>query len=149
MVSNAVNIEFRAGTIKDDEWIFDLFKRTMQHYVESAWGWDELLQKESFKTSLPIKQFELLCIDDEAVGGYHISEKEDHLLLNMILLEPDFQRQGLGGEMLARIKSQAKKLNKTVWQSVLKTNPAVDFHLKAGFKEVKSDKHSIKMIWVV
>ena len=65
-----VNIKFRAGTIKDDEWIFDLFKRTMQHYVESAWGWDELLQKESFKTSLPIKQFELLCIDDEAVGGY-------------------------------------------------------------------------------
>ena len=144
-----VNIKFRAGTIKDDEWIFDLFKRTMQHYVESAWGWDELLQKESFKTSLPIKQFQLLCIDDEAVGGYHISDKEDHLLLNMILLEPDFQRQGLGAEMLARIKSQAKQLKKTVWLSVLKTNPAVDFHLKAGFKEVKSDKHSIKMIWVV
>ena len=67
----------------------------------------------------------------------------------MILLEPEFQRQGLGGEMLARIKNQAKQLNKTIRISVLKTNPAIDFHLKAGFKEVKSDKHSIKMIWVV
>ena len=142
------NTEFRVGTIKDGEWMFDLFKRTMQHHVESAWGWDEQLQKESFKTSLPIKQFQLLCIDGEAVGGYHISDNKDHLLLNMILLEPDYQRQGLGGEMLTRIKSQAKQLNKAVQLSVLKTNPAVDFHLKAGFEEVKSDEHSIKMIWV-
>ncbi len=67
----------------------------------------------------------------------------------MILVEPDLQRQGLGNLMLDRIKQEARVGNKAIRLSVLKTNPAIDFHLKAGFEELESDEHSVKMLWSI
>ncbi|NKB33546.1 MAG: GNAT family N-acetyltransferase [Pseudomonadales bacterium] len=128
---------------------FSYIRRTMRHFVESAWGWDEILQRESFISSLPIKEFQILSHNNIPVGGYHTSDNSDHLLLNMILVEPDLQRQGLGNLMLDRIKQEARVGNKAIRLSVLKTNPAIDFHLKAGFEELESDEHSVKMLWSI
>ena len=141
------NIVWRNGTTNDEEWMFALFKRTMQHYIESAFGWDELLQKESFITALPIKQFQILALDNNPIGAYTISAKPDHLVLDMILVEPEFQGQGWGKSLLNRVKTESLKLNKPVQLSVLKSNPAIDFHLKEGFERFDSDSHSIKMLW--
>lgn len=143
----AAKIEFRNGCTDDEEWMFGLFKRTLQHYVESAFGWDELLQEESFITSLPIKQFQILVLDNHPIGAYHISTKSDHLVLDMILVEPKFQSQGWGRSLLKQVKTESRKLGRPVRLSVLKANPAVDFHLKEGFEEFASDEYSIKMLW--
>lgn len=140
---------WRIGISKDEEWIFDLFKRTMQHYIEPIWGWDELLQKESFKTSLSINRFQILMLNGIPIGAYHISKKSDHLVLDMILVEPEFQGHSWGKYLLNKIKAEAQRLNLPVRLSVLKSNPAVNFHLKQGFAKFDSDKHSIKMVWRV
>lgn len=143
------NYIFRVGKASDEIWMFDLFRRTMQHYIEAAWGWDEQLQREGFLTSLPIRQFQLLESREQLMGGFHLSEKPDHFILDMILVEPAHQRQGWGTLMAAEIKRTAKRNRKPVRLSVLKTNPAVDFHYKLGFEEIEQDEHSIKMLWSV
>tara|TARA_B100000686_G_scaffold165821_1_gene173412 strand:+ start:1186 stop:1686 length:501 start_codon:yes stop_codon:yes gene_type:complete len=141
------SIQWRSGLNEDEEWLFDLFKRTMQQYVKSAWGWDELLQKESFKTALSIQRFRILVLNGHAIGAYHISKKSDHLVLDMILIEPEFQGQGWGRSVLNKIKSEAKIFNLPIHLSVLKANPASEFHLQQGFQEFDSDDHSLMMRW--
>lgn len=138
---------FRNGTDDDREWMFALFKRVLKHYIEEAWGWDEVLQQESFNISLPIKQFQILNIANEPVGGYHLSEKPDHLMLDMILLEPKFQGLGWGKAMLDRMQQKSRETNKPINLKVLRNNPAVEFHKKAGFKEIDGDEHSLQMTW--
>ena len=100
-----------------------------------------------FITSLPIKQFQILVLDNHPIGAYHISTKSDHLVLDMILVEPKFQGQGWGRSLLKQVKTESRKLGRPVRLSVLKANPAVDFHLKEGFEEFASDEYSIKMLW--
>ena len=36
----------RTGRKDDEDWLFQLFSSTMQDYIDDAWGWDELFQRE-------------------------------------------------------------------------------------------------------
>ncbi len=43
------------------------------------------------------------------MGCLHISTQENHLLLDMILVEPEFQRQGFGFRLIALAFSDTRK----------------------------------------
>jgi len=137
----------RRGTIEDEDWLFELFRSTMQNFIDTAWGWDELLQREGFVTTLPAKQFQILEHEGSAIASYHLSDKGDHFILDMILVVPEVQRRGHGTRMLEQIKAISRNENKPVQLSVLKTNPAVAFHEQAGFRQIQTDEHSIRMQW--
>lgn len=140
-------LKLRKGVAEDQDWLFELFRHTMQNYIDKAWGWDELLQREGFTISLPAKQFQVLFKGQEKVGSYHVSEKPEFLLLDMILVNPAQQRQGCGRFMMDRIKQQSIASNKPIHLSVLKTNPAVKFHRASGFEHIEEDAHSLRMAW--
>ena len=48
------------GMPSDQEWLYSLFRSTMQQHIAIAWGWDEQFQKESFNTSLSAVNFKIL-----------------------------------------------------------------------------------------
>lgn len=141
------SIFLRKGDSADEEWLFNLFRQTMQHYIDSAWGWEELLQREGFTTSLPARGFQVMEVDGTRVGSYHLTEKPDHLLLDMILVEPGLQRRGYGSLLMEQVKQTGAEANKPISLSVLKTNPAVQFHLLCGFEQTEEDEYSLKMAW--
>lgn len=138
---------FRKGEALDQEWLFELFRSTMQEYIEHAWGWDEQIQSAGFKTALPWKSFQILMNENNPAGGYHVSEKDDLLVLDMILVKPESHRKGFGTYMMERIKHSALDRGKHLELNVLHTNPAVEFHRFAGFKDISRDSKSIRMRW--
>lgn len=137
----------RRGSNQDEDWLFELFRSTMQNYIDKAWGWDELLQREGFVTTLPAKQFQILESDGAAIASYHLSEKPQHYFLDMILVIPQQQRRGHGSRMLELIKKTSRESGKPIELSVLKTNPAISFHRHLGFQQLREDRHSIQMRW--
>ncbi|MSR10968.1 MAG: N-acetyltransferase [Gammaproteobacteria bacterium] len=140
-------LQLRKGVNDDQDWLFDLFRCTMQNHIDKAWGWDELLQREGFVTSLPVRNFQVLLSDDIRVGSFHLTDKPDHLLLDMILVIPERQHEGFGRFLMERVKEKSRAKSKPVHLSVLKTNPAMQFHLASGFKLVEEDSHSVRMAW--
>lgn len=141
------DLQLRKGAKDDQDWLFDLFRLTMQNYIDKAWGWDELMQREGFVTSLPVRNFQILLCANERVGSYHLTDRADHLLLDMILVKPERQREGFGRYLMERIKENSRSRGKPLQLSVLKTNPAVQFHLASGFQLVEDDPHSYRMTW--
>lgn len=137
----------RSGSKQDEDWLFELFRATMQNYIDKAWGWDELLQREGFVTTLPAKQFQILECDGEAIASYHLSEKPEHFLIDIILVVPSQQRRGYGSRLLEQIKETSRAARKPIELSVLRTNPAVGFHERLGFQRIQQDEHSIRMRW--
>lgn len=137
----------RSGDASDESWLFNLFKTTMRDYIDAAWGWEELLQKEGFTTTLPAKNFSILENAEHPIGCIHISRKDEYLLVDMILVEPEYQQQGYGVELMRLAQKQAQDEELPLCLSVLKTNPAVNFHLKVGFKIKEEDEHSLRMEW--
>lgn len=138
----------RRGESKDESWLFQLFKTTMQDYIDAAWGWEELLQKEGFITSLPARDFQILQLGDDNIGCIYLSEKTEFLVLDMILVEPGIQKQGYGSQLMNWAKTRAMDSRQPIKLSVLKTNPAVQFHVRHGFEIVEEDEHSLKMQWL-
>lgn len=143
----STEVKFRRGDTSDETWLFQLFKVTMQDYIDAAWGWEELLQKEGFITSLPARNFQVLYSGSDNIGCIYLSEKDDHLVLDMILVEPNWQRQGFGQRLIEWAKSQASEKQLTIKLSVIKTNPAVSFHRNNGFETTAEDEHCLKMQW--
>jgi GNAT superfamily N-acetyltransferase len=141
------SLQLIKGTPADQDWLYSLFRSTMQQHIASAWGWDEQFQKESFNTSLPASNFKLVTERDTKIGGFHLSEKSDHLILDMILVEPSRQRKGYGLFMMDHIKQAAIANGKPIRLSVLKSNLAIEFHKACGYVTTDSDSKSIKMQW--
>lgn len=141
------SLGFRRGERKDEEWLFQLFRQTMQQHIDAAWGWEELLQREGFVTSLPARGFQILHSPALSIGSYHLSDKAQILLLDMILVQPEHQGLGYGKLMMEHIKTYARSQDKAVHLRVLKTNPAVSFHEHCGFVIHNRDQHSLEMCW--
>lgn len=140
-------IIIRQGEETDQDWLYQMFRTTLHNYIDDAWGWDELLQREGFLTSLPAKQFQVLEVDKVKTGSFHITEHPDHLVLDMILVEPPKQRNGYGSLLMESVKDLSVKTLKPIHLSVLKSNPAIEFHVLEGFSTLEEDEHSLKMIW--
>lgn len=139
--------QLRSGTQADENWLFELFRSTMQSYIAAAWGWEELLQREGFVTSLPAREFQILEQDGLAIGSYHLTHSPSVLTLNMILVEPDWQRQGYGTLMMQTVQEKARAQGLPIQLRVLQSNPAVQFHEHCGFSIVTRDNHSLEMRW--
>jgi len=140
-------ISFRQGIREDGEWLYQLFRKTMRGYIQQTWGWDELLQKQGFYEALPAHEFKILQLGHADAGAYHLESKKNHMFLNMILLEPDFQNQDLGKLMINCIKQSAMDDRLPLKLSVLKTNPSAGFYQHLGFQSEGEDEHSLKFIW--
>ena len=140
-------LRMRRGSGDDNDWLFELFRRTMREYIEQAWGWDEMFQREAFLTHLPGKSFQILELDKRPVGGYQIKNKEQHLWLEMILVDPEYQRQGHGSFMLELIRQRAEEAGLPVKLACLRCNPACRFYLRRGFSTYDEDPNSLMMAW--
>ncbi len=137
----------RRGSQQDEDWLFELFRTTMQNYIDKAWGWDELLQREGFVTTLPAKQFQILESNGQAIASFHLSENREHYLLDIILVVPSHPRRGHGSRMLDLMKETSRTTGKPIELSVLKANPAIEFHTRSGFQQIREDEHSVRMRW--
>jgi GNAT superfamily N-acetyltransferase len=139
-------ISMRQGQSADMDWLYLTFKRTMRDFIAQTWGWDELLQEHSF-FDLPAKSFAIATLAGGDVGAFNLSEKTDHLWLEMVLVLPEYQGRGFGRLMLEQAQGQARKARKPLRLSVLKLNPAHDFYRHMGFEQSAFDKFSFKMQW--
>lgn len=144
---NAGDIRLRLGQEADLPWLYQSFKRSMQVYIERTWGWDELLQSHSFHDNLPARSFTIASIAGEDVGALNLREKTDHLWLEMLLVPPEYQGQGIGRHLLQHAQNRSQHLNKPLRLSVLKLNPAQEFYRHMGFTEAEEDRWSKRMQW--
>lgn len=138
----------RKAKRSDMDWLYATFKQTMQSDIERTWGWNELFQQHGFLDNLPPGSFVILHDAGEDVGACSILEKPDHLWLEMVLVVPQRQRQGLGAELVRHAQTLAVARRKPLRLSVLKINPAQHFYLKQGFHCFDEDTWSLKLQWL-
>lgn len=146
-----VSLNYRKAKAREMDWAYQIFKTGMQSYITRTWGWNELFQEHSFFDNLPASSFIIASVDipDQGrtdIGGYCLKQKQDHLYLEMLLIEPSWQRQGYGTAIMTDVMQQAAKLNSPVRLSVLKINPALHFYHQLGFVVETEDEIRYRMI---
>ena len=144
-------LSYRKARPWDMDWAYHVFKTGMQSYITRTWGWNELFQEHSFFDTLPAASFVIASIatshqGDKDIGGYCLKRKPDHLYLEMLLLDPSWQRLGYGAAIMSEIMRKSANLDVPVRLSVLKINPAFHFYHRLGFIVETEDNIRYRMI---
>lgn len=156
---NNPGLSYRKAQPREMHWAYRIFKSGMQSYITRTWGWNELFQEHSFFANLPASGFVIASTTtgdafgaakldrrNIDIGGYCLKQKPDHLYLEMLLVDPAWQRKGFGSAIMADVMRQANTLEKPVRLSVLKINPASQFYQRLGFTVEFEDDIRYRMI---
>lgn len=138
---------FRRATRADMDWLYDMFRTTMRQYIEATWGWDELFQHHGFHDNLPPSSFTVAMVNNVDAGACSVLQKRDCLWVEMVIVAPPYQRQGLGAALIQLAQQRARASEQPLRLSVLKVNPARQFYDRLGFRATEEDRWSLKMEW--
>jgi GNAT superfamily N-acetyltransferase len=107
----------------DERFLYSCYKRTMRDYIEQTWGWDEDFQSAAFRQHLPWERFRIILVDGASVGAACVLEVPDCIVLEMMMIEPEFQRRRIGSDFVARLLDHARSEGRGVKLRVMKINP--------------------------
>lgn len=135
----------RPAEQQDEPFLYACYKQVMHEYIDQTWGWNEEFQKASFIEFLPWQRWQVITIDEIAVGGACILDSTSCIDLEMIIVHQRFQRMGIGSDFLANLIRRARKERRQVRLRVLKVNPARALYQRLGFVVVSEDVATIEM----
>ena len=126
-------IAFRSIKPNDLEFLWQLHNLTLKEYITQTWGWDEDWQWREFVRQFNPAIGKIIVVDGADAGFLWVSEKPTEIKLVSIRLLPQFQKLGLGTQVIRDLISNARAQSKCVILHVLKVNPARRLYERLGF----------------
>jgi GNAT superfamily N-acetyltransferase len=146
-------LHYRKAKPEDMDWAYQLFRTTMKEYIDQTWGWDELFQRHGFDENIRSAGLLIVSLDDKLakdqaakIGAYSLKQNTGYLLLDMLLVAPQWQRHGYGSRILQHILQQGNATSQPIRLSVLRNNPAYHFYCRHGFTIESQDDFRYRMI---
>ena len=84
-----------------------------------------------------------MVVNDNVIGFYVMLDKGDHLYLDHLYILPDYQGKGIGGNIINKLKSVSRSLDKTIRLGALRGSDSNRFYLKHGFKKTHEGEFDI------
>lgn len=127
---------FRNCLMSDFDFLFELKKQNFKKYVDTYWNWNDEDQKNRLKIDLKehLSHKHIILLNNKPIGVYawHITDDGD-CFINEISLLKDYQRRGIGTEILKeQLRENKNKKIRTILQ-VFKDNQAKKLYERLGF----------------
>lgn len=136
----------RQATPADLDYLFDLHRATMREYVEATWGWNEEWQRDYFVKKYDPAARQVIQVHGRDAGVLVVEDRPDELYLALIEIAPEYQRRGLGRQIIANLLDRAATAHKTLSLHVLKSNVnARRLYERLGFVVVSDEEHKVGM----
>ena len=138
-----IALALRPVSHADRDFIFRLFATNTAMQM-GALSWEETqrdplvemqfrAQEQFHRTQLPDADHQLVVYGDRPVGRMIVIRTEESIHLADIALLPEYQRQGIGTELMRRLQEEAKAQSLPITAHVFMMSPAVHFYQKLGF----------------
>lgn len=138
--------ELRHADEADRDFLFDVYAQTMRGHVEWAWGWDEAVQRRNLTAALPLRDWRIVSTGARPAGVLHVQERPHTHHIHLLLLLPEFQRRGVGTQLLRDEIERARVQTKGLTLQVIKSNPARRLYDRLGFTVYAEDAVSWQMV---
>jgi GNAT superfamily N-acetyltransferase len=129
----------RRSSIDDAPLFYRVIDRTMREFIITTWGaWDEArVRQEALEhSSSPHRQ--IIQVGDVAAGIFAVERYPTHIQLQQIYLLPEYQRLGIGSELINRLILEGSQFQIPVRLHVMAVNPAKQFYEQRGFVVTES-----------
>jgi ribosomal protein S18 acetylase RimI-like enzyme len=133
-MKNSVNVTLRPANSDDAPLFYRVIDLTMRDFILATWGrWDEeRVQRESQEHSR-LSHAQIIQVNNVAIGVLRVARYPSHLQVEQLYLLPQYQRLGIGSEIMNKIIAEAAELRIPVRLQVMAVNPAKRFYEHLGF----------------
>ncbi len=127
----------RPATEEDYDFLFALHRAAMRDYIETIWGWHDDWQQEYFRRKFDPLPRQVIQYEGHDAGVVVVEHRPDEIYLSLIELSPEFQRRGIGTQVINDIKAAAHDAGLPMTLHVLRTNdPARRLYERLGFRVI-------------
>lgn len=134
---------FQQTRASDLDKLIALRVTAMRPSLEQIGRFDPQRARERFTNDfLPDRTFHVLH-QGRTAGFFALERQPDALHLRHLYLHPDYQREGLGTQVLRRILADARRHGCSVQLAALRGSPANAFYRRHGFIQVREEEWDI------
>lgn len=137
--------ELRPAREEDYELMWRIQRRSLGPYVTATWGWDEAVQRDFYDRNFDHRTHHIVRVAGSDAGFLSFQLRADHLYLADLALLPEYQRQGVGTEVLHHVIARAGARGVPVRLQVLESNPARAFYERHGFVQRGETETHVRM----
>ncbi|RUR30683.1 GNAT family N-acetyltransferase [Vreelandella nanhaiensis] len=118
----------------DYDFIWGAYSSAYQKVVERQFGaWESKLQKSAFDEKWRQGGFEVLQLNGTCVGAVWVTNEGKFLQLREIFLAPQYQRRGIGAQIVRQELEAARAAGMSLRLRVLKQSHAIALYERLGF----------------
>lgn len=128
----------RPATSEDFEFVFQLNKVNMYHYVQELRGWDDAFERADLRLGFRPGVDQIITLGDQDIGRLLVVRHPDCVEIRHIEILPQYQRRGIGTRVILDVLQDAREQGLPVTLTVLNTNPARKLYERLGFREVET-----------
>ncbi|MCP5244483.1 MAG: GNAT family N-acetyltransferase [Burkholderiales bacterium] len=138
-----MTIRIRPVEQSDYDWLLDLHHTVYRELIINEFGyWDDDEELGLFLEAWETKKIDVILIQDDPVGMFIVERQDDYLWLDEIQIEPQYQCQGIGTEVIMQLILQARKMCLPLRLRVLHANQgAYRLYQKLGFQQIRRAEH--------
>ena len=147
-MQSLADITLRPAMPEDSEFVYQTKKIAFRRYVDLAWGWVEADQRAMHERRFAKGEFQIVRCKDLDIGILAFVKRSDRVDVNQLFLLPEYQRKGIGMELMERIMADAKLSSLPVHIQTFKVNlPAQAFAKKLGFQMSGETETHVQWEW--
>ena len=132
----ARHINLNQAKAEHYDFALGLYLQTMQPYMQELGVWDEQQQRASFPAQWKREEVRIISIDGNDVGWLQVAELPTEIRLQKFFVLPQYQRSGIGTEVLSKLLATWRSTEKKIVLKVLKNNPARRLYERLGFSVI-------------
>ena len=142
-----VSITFRKADKDDIYFLLALRKRTMDKYLADA-GIDTSEKYHLSRINEHYDDSNIILCDGQVIGLLKLGVLQSSVHVRQFQILPEFQKRGIGEQVMQLVKKKAKELNLPITLNVLLNNPAKRLYLRLGFQEVGKNELEFQFKYV-
>ena len=128
--------------------LFALYKLSLYKHIEQTFGWNDDFQRHRFDTTYRGDEFTVITEGPVMVGYFSTKNEHDAVHVSLLLIQPEFQRKGIGRKAMQTLMARASAANRSVTLSCFICNqPAMDFYERLGFQVVTKEEDFVNYRW--
>jgi GNAT superfamily N-acetyltransferase len=142
------SLALRRANEEDVDFAFQVLKETMRDYVVATWGtWREEESRREIAEQVSAGGTEIIELNHAPIGVQLVERPGTHIQLVQLYIEKEFQRRGLGTQLLKRLFVEGRESSLPIRLRVLAVNPAKRLYERLGFVVIETTAERLFMEW--
>jgi ribosomal protein S18 acetylase RimI-like enzyme len=113
--------------------------------VQELTVWDEQKQRANFAAQWKREEVRIISVDGKDAGWLQVADLPTEIRLQKFFVSPEYQRSGIGSDILSNLLATWRSTGKRIVLRVLKNNPARRLYERCGFAVIAEEDVTFRM----